>query len=138
MRKNDDCLDIGKWATQGVFEFSSFGDRKMETRSLGEVEEREQNVVALVSDLEIWDGGTPMWRHDWHVSGEWEPQVSESWGGGDLWEQGYGEREGGYWGLDLRKHLALLGPMGGDAANDIEERPKHYKIADAEMPCWRI
>ena len=34
-------------------EFSSFGDRKMETRGLGEVEEREQDVVGLVLDLEI-------------------------------------------------------------------------------------
>ena len=42
----------------------------METRSLGEVEEREQDVVGLVSNLEIGDGGTPMWRHDWHVSDE--------------------------------------------------------------------
>ena len=45
--------------TQGVFEFSGFDDRKMETRSLGEVEEREEDVVGLVSNLEIGDGGTP-------------------------------------------------------------------------------
>ena len=69
---SDDCLDIGGWATQGVWKPGALGRWRRGSRMWW--------VWCWTWRFEMV--GHPCGEHDWHVSDEWEPQVSESWGGG--------------------------------------------------------